>query len=208
MKERKLYEATDYKNIKEIIYNSAEKYNDKTAFIIKHKEEKEVTYENVSYTRLLEDINKFGTYLYEIGFQGKRIAIIGKNQYGWFLTHLTNMLGQIISVPLDKDLEYDELENSLVRAKVDGLVFDEKLAEMVDGIRKNGKTTIKQFISMDNLDGYKYIEECIKKGKELLDNGKNEYVNCKIDDNAMNVLLFKEVIWYDDAYLDEVFSKL
>ena len=187
---RKVYEATEFNNIKEIIYNSAEKYNEKTAFIIKHKKDKEVTYENVSYTRLLEDINKFGTYLYEEGFKGKRIAIIGKNQYGWFLTHLTNMLGQIISVPLDKDLEFDELENSLVRAKVDLIVFDEKLVDKMEKLKENGKTNLQEYICMTKIDGYKCIEECIEKGKELLDGGKKDYVNCEIDSDAMNVLLF------------------
>ena len=34
----------EFENIKEIVYNSAEKYGENTAFIIKHKEEKNITY--------------------------------------------------------------------------------------------------------------------------------------------------------------------
>ena len=129
MEKIKIYEATEFNNVKEIIYNSAKKYNEKIAFVIKHKNENEVSYENVTYTRLLEDINKLGTCFYNMGLQGKRIAIIGKNRYEWVITHLANLLGGIVSVPLDKDLQYDELEGSIIRSKADCIVFDEKLTK-------------------------------------------------------------------------------
>ena len=125
MENKKLFEAKEFKNIKEIIYESAERYNDKIAFVVKHQENKKVTYENISYRRLLEDINKLGTILYEKGFQGKRIAVIGKNRYEWALAHLSNLLGGCVSVPLDKDLQYDELENSLIISKAECIIFDE-----------------------------------------------------------------------------------
>ena len=91
-KVKPLYEATDYKNLKELMYATVEKYSNNVAFIIKHKEDKETKYEEITYKNMLEDINKFGTALYEMGFKEKRIAIIGKNRYEWVLTHLTNQL--------------------------------------------------------------------------------------------------------------------
>ena len=57
MKKERYFEATEFENIKEIIYNSAEKYGENTAFILKHKKDKEVEYENISYKRLLKEIN-------------------------------------------------------------------------------------------------------------------------------------------------------
>ena len=56
MKEMKYLEATEFDNIKEIIYNSAEKYKNNTAFILKTKEGKKTEYTNISYKKLLEDI--------------------------------------------------------------------------------------------------------------------------------------------------------
>ena len=38
MKKMKYLEATEFENIKEIIYNSAEKYADNTAFVLKEKQ--------------------------------------------------------------------------------------------------------------------------------------------------------------------------
>ena len=79
----KIFDAVEFNNIKDLMYHVAEKYKEKIAFVIKHKKEKEVSYENVTYTRLLEDINKLGTAFYAMKLQGKRIAIIGKNSSSW-----------------------------------------------------------------------------------------------------------------------------
>ena len=190
METKKLYDAKEHNNIKEIIYEAVGKYNKNTAFVIKHKEGKRVEYENVTYKRLLEDINSLGTSLYEMGLKGKRIAVIGKNRYEWALAHLTNLLGGIVCVPLDKDLEYDELENSLVRSKADAIVFDEKLTDKMNEIKKNGKTSLKEYICMDKKEDFKNIPELIEQGKKLIKKGKNEYRKAKIDSNAMAILLF------------------
>ncbi len=89
---RKMFDAKEYKDIKQIIYAACEKYSDNVAFVIKHKEEKDVTYENITYSQLFKDINKLGTALYNIGMKNKRVAIVGKNRYEWVLVHLANLL--------------------------------------------------------------------------------------------------------------------
>ena len=128
MKTERIFKVPQPNNMRDVIYRAAEKFADNIAFVIKHQNEnKEVTYENITYKKFLEDINKLGTALYKLGLKGKRVAIVGKNRYEWALTHLANLLGGIVSVPLDKDLQYDELERSLIRSKADAIVFDEKL---------------------------------------------------------------------------------
>ena len=120
------FDATEFKNIKEIMYNSAKKYANNIAFKIKHNIEKKVEYEEITYSKFLEQINQLGTALYNLGLKGKRIAILGRNRYEWVLAHLSNLLGGIVSVPLDKELQEDELESSIVRSKADAIIFDEK----------------------------------------------------------------------------------
>ena len=191
MKNNKIFEATEFKDIKEIMYNSANKYADNIAFTIKKKQNKEVTYKDITYRQLLEDVNKFGTGLYEKGLKNKRVAIIGKNRYEWVLTYLANLLGGIVSVPLDKDLQYDELENSLIRSKVDCIVFDEKLTEKIKEIKKNGKTNIVHYISMDNnIEEFESVEQVMKIGSNLINQGEKDYINAEIDEKIMNILLF------------------
>lgn len=135
MKKERYFEATEFENIKEIIYNSAEKYGENTAFILKHKKDKEVEYENISYKRLLKEINYLGTKLFDLGYQNKRIAIVGRNRYEWVLTHLANLLGGMVSIPLDKELQVDELESCIKRSRADIVVFDEKYIDNIEKIK-------------------------------------------------------------------------
>ncbi len=187
---RKIFEAEEFFNVKEIIYNSAKVFKDKVAFVIKNKINDTIEYENITYKRLLEDINKLGTAFYSMKFIGKRIAIIGKNSYEWVITHLANLLGGMVSVPLDKDLQYEELENSLIRSKADCIVFDEKLTDKVTQIKESGKTNLTEYICMSQIEGFECLKNLMQKGEKLLESGDKSYIDCKIDNDAMNILLF------------------
>lgn len=192
MKKQKnmLYEATEFNNIKEIIYNSAKKFSNQIAFVIKHQENKKQAYENITYKKLLEDINSLGTALYNMGLKQKRVAIIGKNRYEWVIAHLANLLGGIVSIPLDKDLQYDELENSIIRSKADCIIFDEKLTDKITKIKEENNTNLTNYICMNKIEGFESVEELIKQGEDLIEKGNKEYIDAKIDENIMNILLF------------------
>ena len=190
MERKKYFEATEHENIKEILYASAKKYGDNTAFILKHKENKDVKYENISYKRLLEEVNALGTKFYQLGYKDKRIAIVGRNRYEWVLTHLANLLGGIVSVPLDKELQVDELESCIKRSKADVVVFDEKYIENIEEIKRRNDTNLKEYICMSKQENYLDIKQLLEEGKELLANGDKEYINAEIDSYKMNILLF------------------
>ena len=186
-----LREVPKFENIKEIIYNSVKLYPENIAYTIKEKTEGDkIEYKNVTYTQLLEDINALGTALYVKELQGKRIAIIGKNQYHWAISHLACLLGGIVSVPLDKDLQINELEESLIRSKVDGIIFDEKLTDKIQVIKENEKTNIHEYICMSKIDGFENIEQLLEKGRKILETGNQDFVNHKVDSKGMSILLF------------------
>ena len=188
MKKEKIVQ--EFKGIKELIYNSAKTYANNIAFVVKHQEGKNKTYENITYKMLLEQINALGTKLYSMGLKNKRIAILGRNRYEWALGHLTSLLGGIISVPLDKDLQVDELENSLIRSKADAIYFDEKYIEKIEEIKNRNNTNVKEYICMSKIAGYDDIHTLKEEGQKLLEEGNKEYISAKIDENVMNILLF------------------
>ena len=190
MRTERIFSVPQVNNMKEVIYNSAKKFSENIAFVIKHQENKKIEYENITYKRFLEDINKLGSALYKLGLKGKRIAIIGKNRYEWALSHMSVLLGGMISVPLDKDLQYDELERSLIRSKADCIIFDEKLTEDVTKIKYAEKTNLKDFICMSEIEGYTSVPELIKMGNEAIEKSYNEYINAEIDNDALAILLF------------------
>lgn len=190
MERERYFKAIEFKDIKGIIYNSAKQYASNIAFILKHKKDKEITYENITYKKLLEDINAFGTKLYEMGFKNKRIAIVGRNRYEWGVAHLANLLGGIVSVPLDKELQVDELESCLERSKADVVIFDEKYIENIEEIKRRGNTNLQEYICMTEKDGYSNFWDLKEKGKKLLKQGEKEYTKVKIDEDKMAILLF------------------
>ena len=190
MERERYFNAIEFKDIKGIIYNSAKQYARNTAFILKHKEDKKVTYENITYKKLLQDINAFGTKLYEMGLKDKRIAIVGRNRYEWVITHLSNLLGGIVSVPLDKELQVDELESCLERSKADVVVFDEKYTENIEEIKRRGNTNLQQCICMTEKEGYQNFWDLKAQGEELVKQGQKEYIQNKIDEDKMGILLF------------------
>lgn len=185
-----LRDIPKFENIKDIIYNSVKLYPNNIAFTIKEKKDAKIEYKNITYTQLLEDINSLGTALYERKLQGKRIAIIGKNRYEWVISHLACLFGGIISVPLDKDLQINELEESLIRSKVDGIIFDEKLTDKINILRKNKKTNIKEYICMSNIEYFDSVNQLVEKGKKLLENGRYDFINHEVNSKNMSILLF------------------
>ena len=191
MSRERYFEATEFKTIKEIIYNSADVYGNNTAFILKHKDGKDITYENKTYKDLLDDVNSFGTELYELGYENKRIAIVGRNRYEWVVTHLANLLGGMVSVPLDKELQVDELESCLIRSKADIVVFDEKYIDNIEEIKRRGNTNLCDYICMSNLNGYKNFWDLKDKGEKLLkEQQRKEFKSAEIDPYKMSILLF------------------
>lgn len=180
-----------FRDIKQLIYNSAKLYPNNIAFTTKIKNtNNETEYINHTYTDLLNDINAFGTSLYKLGLKNKRVAVIGYNCYEWAVAHLSNLLGNIVSVPLDKGLQIGELENSLVRSEVEAIVFDHKLEEVMEEIIKNGKTKIKYYICTEKMPEYLYFYDLMADGKKEIENGNKDYINAKIDPYKMSILLF------------------
>lgn len=187
----KFRDVPRFNNIKELIYNSVKLYKDNIAFVTKIKnEDKSIQYINHTYQNLLDDINAFGTALYNLKLKGKRIAICGRNRYEWAVAHLSNLFGSIVSVPIDKELQLNELEDSLIRSKVDGIVFDEKYEENISKIKQNGKTNIKEFICMGNAEGFTRFEDLLNGGKTLIAQGNEEFIKNEVDSKTMSILLF------------------
>ena len=180
-----------FNNIKEVIYNSVKLYKENIAFVTKiKKEDKSIEYINHTYQDFLDDINSFGTGLYDLGLKGKRIAICGRNRYEWAVAHISNLFGNIVSVPIDKELQVNELEDSLIRSKVDAIVFDEKYIENIKNIILNGKTKIKNFICMGNIEGFVSFEDILQKGKKLIQDGNKDFIENNVDSDTMSILLF------------------
>ena len=180
-----------FENLKEMMKNSEEKFGEEVAFYRDGKgleDSKKVTYKEFCY-----EINSLGTALIEMGLKGKRIAVISENRYEWELSYLAVVTGTGTIVPLDKALPENEIESLIIRSEVEAIIYSEKYDECMAKIQKQGNTKLKYFISMDleKNDFNKYsLKEITKKGKELLDGGNKEFLEAKINNEEMSIMLF------------------
>lgn len=187
-----LYEAKEFRDIRDMINESVKKYGDNIAFIVKEKQEGEVSYKNITYKMLQEDINKLGTALIDLGLQGKRIAIIANNCYEWCLSYLATLCGVGIVVPLDKSLPSGEIESLLQRSHADAVIFGKGYIDIMKDILNNSENNIEYYISMEKIENDKFLslQDLQKRGEGLLKKGDTRFENTIIEPEEMNVILF------------------
>ncbi len=151
------------------------------------------TSRKITYKEYYRDINRLGTALIEMGLKGKRIAVIGENRYEWEVAYLAVCCGTGIVVPLDKALPENEIEGLIIRSEVEAIFYSEKYDDIMAKIQKQGNTKLKYFISMslEKNDFNKYSQkEITEKGEELLNQGNREFLDAKIDNEEMSIMLF------------------
>lgn len=174
-----------------MLKKSKEKYGDKPAFRFKTKNPNE--FKEITYNRFIDDINCLGTKLIELGLENKRIAIISDNRYEWCMAYLAVATGTGIAVPLDKLLPANEIESLLIRSEAEAIFYSEKYNDAMAEIRKNGKTKLKEYISMDlkgNSKGVLSQKELVHRGRKLLKKGNTDFINKEIDNETMAFMLF------------------
>ena len=181
----------NFNNLKEMLNNTKEQFGDKTAFYLDGDEIENSR--KILYNQYINDINCLGTAMIEMGLKGKRIAIISENRYEWEVAYLAVCCGTGVVVPLDKALQIDEIESLIIRSEAEAIFYSSKYNEFMQTIQKNGKSKLKYFISMDleKNDFNKFSQkEVIKKGQELLNSGNKEFIDAKINNEEMNIMLF------------------
>ena len=139
------YWYTDIREIvtlKDMLAGSADKYAKNPAFWVKRK--KGQPYSPISYRLLQQDVNDMGTCKTEMGWQGKRIAVMGQGCYEWIVTYLAVMNGIGIIVPIDKELSGPEIENLLRTAECDTIFCTKSECSKLKGL-----PSIRNLVVMD-----------------------------------------------------------
>ncbi len=190
MRYKTFFEYPVFTNVKDVIYHSVKKYPKNVAFRLKEKNGEEVKYIDITYEKFLEDVNCLGTGLFSLGLKDKKIAILAKNRYEWALSYVSILLGGMIAVPLDKGLTDIEIENSILRGKVDAIIYEEKYDEIIEKIKESNKSNITTYICMEKIEGKEFLKDIIENGKEKIEKGDREYLDYKIDDKALATLVF------------------
>ncbi len=186
----KLYKTVEITDLKDMLNKTKEMYSNKIAYKIRNKEGKYTTF---SHKEIREMIDALGTALIDMGLKDKRIAIIGENRYEWEIAYLSIVCGTGIVVPLDKSLPENELESLIERSEIEAIFYSDKYEESLTKIKYSENNKLKHLISMDklqNTNGIYSQKELINKGKNLIEKGNKSFVDAKIDNEKMSIMLF------------------
>ncbi len=178
-------------DIKQMLESSAELYPDNTAFWVKKGRGAE--YENITYEKTLADVNALGTAFIGRGLKGKRIAVIGENSYEWSISYLAAVCGTGIIVPLDKELNANELMQLVVNAEVSCVLFDAKYEKKFKEMQASGETVIKLLVNMESEHGANEVvslKELLIEGQQSINEGNRDFIDAEIDRETLNILLF------------------
>lgn len=186
-----VHKAIKYENLKEMLQKSGEKYGNRPAYIFKTEEEGK--FREITHKQYREEINSLGTALINLGLKDKRIAVISENRYEWGLAYFAIVTGTGVVVPLDKALPDNEIESLILRSEVEAIFYSSKYDNIMNEIREKKNSHIKYFISMDlekETNGIYSQRELIEKGKKQIEEGNKEFLEAKINNEEMGIMLF------------------
>ncbi len=175
MAKYKFYETERVHDIREMLERSAQRHPNKTAFLQKVNGK----YRPISYIRFKNDVDAFGTALFDKGFGDARVIVIGENSYSWCLSYMTVVCGLGVVVPVDKEIPAEEVANIARISEATLVLYSPKYASKVEDL----DASITK-ISFDDIGDY------IVEGATLLEEKNEGYLDRSIDRDALCSLIF------------------
>lgn len=191
--DKRNYEPTTYKTIKEVFERSIELYKD-NPFILEKFNHKDEKFTEITYEKFGKDVIGLVTGLNKIlNLKGKRVVIIGENTYYWYVSYMAMLCSDAIAVPVDKELPANEIENVIKRARACCVIYSSKKEEIIKKVKEN-LPDVAYFIKMNSEEEINEkdvgIEYIIEEGKNLIRIGDKYYKNVKIDPEEFKLLIF------------------
>lgn len=184
------YQFRYINDLKDMLDTSAQLFSEDVAYMVKDVPGGE--YRSISYAQVKRDVDALGTKFLDMGLKNKKIAVIGENSYKWVVTYMATVNGTGVIVPLDRELPVKELKHLIERAGISAIVHSRKLTknvmEAIDGIEG-----IEYRISMaetEHGDDVLSFDRLIEEGDELVKQGVCNFIDAKIDREAMCTLIF------------------
>ena len=160
----------------------------------KNPEEKPVKYVEKKYSQVVKDVKALATALLDMGFKGKRVALIGENRYEWVISYLAVSCGGMVIAPLDKALPDKEITSLIKRSEVDAVIYEKKHQELFEKLKADSEINLNTLICINEEDDTDSetisFESLLEKGRKLIKEKSKLYDEITIDANSMSIMLF------------------
>lgn len=173
------YDHPEIATLRKLLDYCAEAHGDNIAFQYQKKKE----LRQISFVQFRANVNALGTYLFEQGFHGAHIALIGENSYEWILTHFSVTCGGNVIVPIDKDLPVDEIAMLLKKSDCTALFFSPTYADIAEELMQKGFESLTLFNLKD-------IPRMIQEGNVFIQNGNKEFATYQVNKTDLASIVF------------------
>ena len=185
-----------------VIDESVRDYGDREAYIVKTKREtanEPAEYDHVTFKRFKEETRILGTALLDLFPAGSHIAVMGENRFEWCLSYLSVITSGDVVVPVDKELNKEEICHVLSESGACCIIVSDKIYAKALKDALPELPNVKLCVLMDKGDEPEEqigeakltrFDSLMKKGRELLEAGDTKYDEIVIDPEAMSVLIF------------------
>ena len=180
-----------FTDIRDIFRSSAEVFGDKPRYVYRVKGEI-VEY---TYADFWNDTQALATYIMNSSLNGKRIAIIGETHPMWVVSFVALISCGCVAVPLDKELEMDQIIDFMRIAECDAVIYTEcfnsKFTERADEM-----PFIRKFIAITpetedfSCGKVRSMEHCLNSGRARLADNDTSFEDFVIPMDDMCTLLF------------------
>lgn len=145
------------------------KFGDKTAYryFDRNRNLLSITYRNLS-ARFLKQAAGYAA----AGLAGKRIAIIGETSVDWVASYVAAIAAGGIAVPMDRELDVEQIKGFFTFAEVDAVVYSHTFNEKFAEIAKD-HPTVKVQIPMDPERGTYEDRDYVLPLSKLLEMGED-----------------------------------
>lgn len=183
------YKVRDFSTIREMLDQSLELFADKPAFEVKKGDENF----DLTYREYGEQLNALCNAFLDKGYYRKRIGVVSDNRYKYVLTYMTTICSGACIVPIDRELQTQDIHGILETAQCEVLIVDKKHIPSIDFDRLGENVDVYCFDALDeseNEHNIKLFTDLHNHGRELLAQGKQLWKDIYDDPEEMCVLLF------------------
>ncbi len=140
-----LFEVPEISSVQEMLVKSAGRYQNKLAL----EDLADTPLQRVSYSQLLENVLKFGNALVKLGLKERaHLAVISENRVQWGITYLTAMSFNYVIVPIDKNLNTNEILNIVHESDAEAIVFSDNYEQLFKE-KAHALKKVRFYINMD-----------------------------------------------------------
>ena len=146
IKEYPRYVVPSITSIQDMLLRSAKVYGDKLAL----EDLADNPISKVSYKQLHDYVIRFGKSLFEIGIKERdHIAVISENRIQWSMTYFTSMCFNMVIIPIDKNLNHNEILNIIHESEAKAIVFSDGFEPLMKE-KRDSLLNLKYYINMDS----------------------------------------------------------